>query len=421
MSAKVINQRGAWWLRTHFAGKKHERRFGPTKADKQKADKVAEKINAKIALGEYEPSKVRERPLPCSSQLREWLKAYGPTLKPTTAKLFDGFIGNHLCPHFGEQDLRDLREQDLVRFVGVMQSKGRAPGTIKNALSFLRLVCNSLIRNELLVKNPASHLGRIMRSVQNAAAKETIAREAWSRSEAANLIEVARAREPRFAFFVELLFATGMRRGEALGLQWTDIDFDRQRITIRRSITSQGMSTPKSGKSRIVVMTAALAGCLFDLQTELHRDRLKRGWPDLPPWVFCSEAGTAPDPRNVERVWARVRRRAQKLGVRPLPLHSARHSWATWALQAGKSVRWVADQLGHADASTTLNHYAHAMPEDAADLSFLDLGVAKRHQPSPVSGEEPSAKSEIDIDDWNGRGNLERETRLELATLSLGS
>ncbi|MBC8188440.1 MAG: tyrosine-type recombinase/integrase, partial [Proteobacteria bacterium] len=56
----------------------------------------------------------------------------------------------------------------------------------------------------------------------------------------------------------------------------------------------------------------------------------------------------------------------------------ARHSWATWAIQAGKNIRWVADQLGHADASTTLNHYAHAMPDDDHDLSFLDLDVAKR-------------------------------------------
>ncbi len=421
MSAKIINKSGVWWVRTHFAGKKHERRFGPTKADKQRAEKVAEKINAKIALGEYEPTTIRQQPLPCAPQLRQWLEFYGPTLKPTTAKLFDGLIRNHLAPHFGAQDLRELREQDMVRFVGAMQIKGRAPGTITNALSLLRLVYNSLIRNEFLAKNPASHLGRIMRSVQNATAKETVVRQAWSKSEAAILIEIARAHEPKFAPLLELLFATGMRRGEALGLQWAEVDFDGRRITIRRSITSQGMSTPKSGKARIVVMTPGLAAALFDLQAQLHADRVQRGWPDLPPWVFCSEAGTAPEPRNVERVWGRVRRRGQRQGVRPLPLHSARHSWATWALQVGKSVRWVADQLGHADVSTTLNHYAHAMPEDAADLSFLDLGVAKRHQTSPRPHDDVVDEVDVDGSARNRRGNLERETRFELATLSLGS
>ncbi len=59
-------------------------------------------------------------------------------------------------------------------------------------------------------------------------------------------------------------------------------------------------------------------------------------------------------------------------------MHSARHSWATWALQAGKSVKWVADTLGHADPTMTLRVYAHAMPEDETDLSFADLDGDKR-------------------------------------------
>ena len=63
-----------------------------------------------------------------------------------------------------------------------------------------------------------------------------------------------------------------------------------------------------------------------------------------------------------------------------LTLHSARHSWATWALQAGKNIKRVADQLGRADPSTALKHYAHAMPEDDTDVSFAEIGVTKRHQ-----------------------------------------
>src|SRR5262245_66562074 len=68
---------------------------------------------------------------------------------------------------------------------------------------------------------------------------------------------------------------------------------------------------------------------------------------------------------------------AQKLGVRPLKLHCTRHTWATRALQAGKSVRWVADQLGHADPALTLRVYAHAMRDEEVDLSFAELGPAR--------------------------------------------
>jgi hypothetical protein len=97
-----------------------------------------------------------------------------------------------------------------------------------------------------------------------------------------------------------------------------------------------------------------------------------------------------------------------------LPLHSTRHSWATWAIQAGKNIRWVADQLGHADASTTLNHYAHAMHDDDEDLSFANLdGDRRRYTATGLkSSIEESAKyAEL----------LERETGFEPATLSLGS
>ena len=83
---------------------------------------------------------------------------------------------------------------------------------------------------------------------------------------------------------------------------------------------------------------------MINLEPSLSEDQQRTGQPrEVPPWVFCSETGTAPDPRNVERAWYRVRRRAQKQGGRPLKLHSARHTWATMALQAGKSVRWVAE------------------------------------------------------------------------------
>jgi len=107
--------------------------------------------------------------------------------------------------------------------------------------------------------------------------------------------------------------------------------------------------------------------------------------------VFCSEAGTQPDPRNVERVWGRVRRRAQKFGVRPLKLHCARHTWATMALHAGKSVRWVAEQLGHADPALTLRVYAHAMREEESDLSFAEFGaenVSGRLYTSPTFADD---------------------------------
>ena len=72
MAAKVIWYRDAWWIRTRFSGRKKEKRFGPTKTDKAAALKTAERINAKIALGEYDPNKRTRQPIPFDDHLRTW-------------------------------------------------------------------------------------------------------------------------------------------------------------------------------------------------------------------------------------------------------------------------------------------------------------------------------------------------------------
>jgi integrase len=111
-----------------------------------------------------------------------------------------------------------------------------------------------------------------------------------------------------------------------VGPQWADIDFADSRIAVRRSIALAGLTTPKSGKSRRVAMPASLGSELIDLVGQRRREALAHRWPDVPEWVFCSQAGTAPDAANVDRVWQRLRRRAQKVGIRPLKLHCARHT-----------------------------------------------------------------------------------------------
>jgi hypothetical protein len=135
-------------------------------------------------------------------------------------------------------------------------------------------------------------------------------------------------------------------------------------------------------------MPLRLASELLDELVERWGEVIARGWPEVSEWAYCLDPGAAADPANIDRVWSRVRRHAVKKKVRPFKLHCARHTWATRALQAGKNIRWVADQLGHADPSLTLRVYAHAMPSDETDLSFADFGVSKRLYTSPPDEDE---------------------------------
>ena len=137
--------------------------------------------------------------------------------------------------------------------------------------------------------------------------------------------------------------------------------------------------------------------------------------------MFCSETGGPLDERNVTRSWHRIRRKAQAQGVRPLRLHDARHTFASLALAAGKSVRWVASQLGHARPDLTLRVYAHALREEEVDLSFLDFGGTRRHPRGTKLAATAATRKPPRTTTRRGLGNLEHETGFEPATLTLAT
>ncbi len=302
-----------------------------------------------------------------------------------------------------------LQESDLLRFTREKLSEGLSPKTIYNALSVLRRVLHLAERDGRVERNPAARIGELMRRVGQSAASEVEQAESWSREEVEILLRVAKDHEPTFSPALLFLFSTGVRRGELLGVQWADVDFERRSIAVRRAITVRKVTTPKSGRGRTITMPEGLASTLFDLLGKRRRMAVARGWPDVPQWVFCSEAGTPLEERNFNRVWYRLRRRAQKHGVRPLKLHCTRHTWATFALHAGKSVRWVADQLGHADPALTLRVYAHAMQEEERDLSFAEFGDPRRPYTAPAD-EADSADDANYLESLVGRGGLEPPT-----------
>jgi integrase len=183
----------------------------------------------------------------------------------------------------------------------------------------------------------------------------------------------------RAAFLV--LFLTGVRRGELLGLRWCDVDLEAGVLHVRqileRITNPQGTGRktvlvflePKTDSSR---RTIALPGeCVTALRQHRARQAAERlhlgaAYRDQ-GLVFATEDGRPIDPRRMNELFTQALTRA---GVPHIRLHDSRHTFATWLLQAGVSLKTVSDQLGHASISTTADIYAHvtaAVARQAAD------------------------------------------------------
>ena len=171
---------------------------------------------------------------------------------------------------------------------------------------------------------------------------------------------------------------TGMRRGEAIGLRWSDVDLDGGRLAVRRALIPSGreviVSEPKTVKGRRVIAIDPGTVEVLKAQAARQLDEQK-DWDEA--WVetglvFTLENGAALDPESVSRYF----RLAVKMSMLPqIRLHDLRHTHATLALQAGIHPKVVSERLGHATISITLDTYSHAIPAMQEEAAALIAGL----------------------------------------------
>lgn len=192
------------------------------------------------------------------------------------------------------------------------------------------------------------------------------------------------------AFF--LLFTTGMRRGELLGLRWGDLDLDAGRLRIRRAWIApngkQQQSAPKTKRSsrQLALDTGTVAALRHHLgQQRFDAACSASSTMRLAGLVFAEVDGTPLNPGSFSKTFKRLAK-AAKLSV--IRLHDTRHTYATLALQAGVHVKIVSERLGRSSTATTLDTYSHAIPvleESAAELvASLIYEAAAVSKPEPM-------------------------------------
>lgn len=184
---------------------------------------------------------------------------------------------------------------------------------------------------------------------------------------------------------IEVLLYTGMRRGELLGLKWSDIDFEKETLSIQRSV----LYLPKKGvfadgtktfsSVRVLKVSDTVLHPLKRLKASQAEERLLLGdaWHDE-DWIFTTYDGHVMRPDYLTRWFNQFLKRKE---LPDIHLHSLRHTNATLLIAGGTNLQTVAGRLGHANASTTTKIYSHAIQSaEAAAVEALDNLLDKRRQ-----------------------------------------
>jgi integrase len=172
-----------------------------------------------------------------------------------------------------------------------------------------------------------------------------------------------------------------MRRGEILGLRWSDIDLETATLTIRQTLVAVNskpvLSEPKTGAGRrTLALDPATVAALRSHKARQAQERLMWGseWQDT-GLVFVREDG---EPINPERLSKWFNQRVKRAGLPRITFHGLRHSYVTMLLRAGQPLRVVSQRAGHSSPNVTSAVYAHVLPGDDETAALVGARLLNR-------------------------------------------
>jgi integrase len=292
--------------------------------------------------------------------------------RPRTAQRYAELLNGHVLPRIGGVRLSKLRPLHVQQALDAMLGVGLAPRTVLHAYRVLSAALRYAVRLQILGVNPAAAVSpprpeRTALTIPDPQAVAAILRAAEGTALHAPLVVAA---------------ATGMRRGEVLGLNWSSVDLRSGLVRVVRAaqVGAKGavqFLEPKSDRSR---RTVALPPLAVEALRRHRKDQASRHLLAGAAWqalglVFDRGDGGPIHPDLFSQGFQRL---AKRLGV-PVRLHDLRHAYATALLVAGVHPKVVSEALGHSSVAFTMDIYSHVLPSmqrAAADAIQAALGPA---------------------------------------------
>jgi integrase len=327
---------------------------------------VQEKL--KVTLREQQQGTLVTTPKQTLAQfLTDWLEnSQKQSVRPRTYERYEELVRLHIVPVLGRCELQKLSAQHLQTFYAKKAGEGLSATTINHFHNVLHKALDTAVKWNLVARNVCDLVSPPRRKQYEV--------QPLTLEQVHKLLAVVEGHYMEALFKVAL--ATGLRRGELMGLKWQDINFDTGVLQVRRILSrvptkmpGKGYveAEPKTQKSRRSIVIAPFALEALKLHRERQRGvKLKVGsaWQDH-DYVFCTSIGTHLNPTR--DMLGQLKSLLKKAGLPDIRFHDLRHSAATLLLSVGVHPKVVQEILGHSQIGITLDVYSHVLPSMQQD------------------------------------------------------
>ena len=327
---------------------------------RQKLSKVTTEIDEGLYL---EPAKMT-----LSDWMDLWYKEYTFDKKYSTLKGYKAQINKHIRPGIGKYNLSQLNPMILQRFFNHLSEpdeKGKvlSPKSIKNIYIILSGILEQAVENEMISKNPCKKVK--LPKVYNKQITPLTDKQVKDFLEIISTDEI-------YGTILRVIVFTGLRLGEAMGLTWDCVDFEKGALNINKQLQRRPqkdggstLTSVKSGKPRILKPAPFVMQLLKIRYTEqiMQKQRSEDLWlawsneeEHKKALVFTNLQGGYLIPK---RVYLHFKSAAVAIGAPDARVHDLRHTYAVLSLQNGDDIKTVQENLSHASAAFTLDVYGH--------------------------------------------------------------
>lgn len=294
-----------------------------------------------------------ERQITFTALLEEWLNVWRMKVKPNTYSGYAFLTNKHIIPYFISKNVfvSELTAKDIEQFYSYKISDGMSINTMLHIHAIIRCCLNYAIKHDYISCNVAYKVEKPK--------KQIFSSSTLSIDELNALIE--QSKNTQIYLPIQLAIQLGLRRSEALGLRWCDVDLNRNKITVQHTIVQlwntdtckDEILCSNNTKNKSSMRTLSISPNLACMLAAVKASRN----PDNTDYICIMHRGTVIKPNYLDKEFRKIVRKTTSKHIR---FHDLRHSCATYLHEElGYDIKDIQEYLGHSTISTTANIYTH--------------------------------------------------------------